>query len=200
MFDITSSIMMRRSSSTGSSSSALSLSPVGWNPNKSAILPPSITAYQTADITTEIIISITPKASTMRRSLSPEPCHLNLSSSHQACAFPSWPARDFLTLQSNQTPTRNYISANNIPNSRITDDELESLDFSRPQYQAEDDEAVIGISWSAINNPTSEIIPALQVCERRLRLPPPPAGYRRRSSSRKSPTRKSQKQLGAITE
>lgn len=193
---------MRRSSSTASSTGSLSLSPIGWTPSRPTISPPSITSYQTINITREYVILTSPKTSMKRSSLSPETSRLNLSSSHQAYAFPSWPVRDSLIPQSNQSPTSCYFSPNYVPNSRITDDELESLDFTRPQIQSyQSDEAVLGISWSAINNPTSEIIPALQVFERRLRLPPPPAQYRRRSSSRKrSPSRKSQKQLGAIAE
>lgn len=204
MFELTSSIMMRRTSSTDSTSStsSLSLSPTGWSPSRATMSPPSVTSYpSTIKITSEFTV-IRPTTPESRMMLSPEPSRLNLSTSNQAYAFPSWPVRDSLTPPlSQQSPTSCYFSPNYIPNSRISDDDLAALDFTKQKAVAyQPDEAVLGLSWSAVNNPSSHIVPALQVCERRLRLPPPPAQYRRRSSSRRSPSRKSNKTLVAIAE
>ncbi|CAF9903490.1 MAG: hypothetical protein GOMPHAMPRED_000306 [Gomphillus americanus] len=192
-------MMQRSSSSSSSSSSLLSLSPTGWNPSRSTISPPSITASPTS----EMNLSARPTSPEMRRAfLSPEPARFQLLSSPQhAYAFPSWPIRDSLTpTGSEPSPTTCYFSPNYIPNSRISDTDLEALDFTKRVVVCETEEAVTGISWSAINNPTCDVVPALQVSERRRRLPPPPAQYRRRNSSRKSPIRKNQKSLVAIAE
>jgi hypothetical protein len=206
MFDLT--IVMRRRSSSGNSTlsqpSSLSLSPVGWTV-RPTMSPPSVSSSPTPSTASSTDSSFTLRQTTSsaatpkRRALSPPPSRFTTTApaTHQACAFPSWPIRDSLTPPPiTSSPTTSYFSpVESCPSSRISDSDLEELEF-QPIAVAESDSTVAAISWSAIG---TDAVP--QVGQRTRRLPPPPAQYRRSNSNRRSPTRKSgSKKLGAIAE
>ena len=93
-------------------------------------------------------------------------------------------------------PSSNY----GLPSSRISDEDLEDLDFSSPglDVNALGDGVGLGISWSAVGGANVEMgVPR----ERRRRLPPPPAmNVRRRSSSRGTKRKGKAGMLGVINE
>lgn len=104
---------------------------------------------------------------------------------------------------STPSPTSSYFSPSNaLPSSRISDADLEELDFSYLNDSSEEEAAMgLGISWSAVGTGAVAPLPQhQQVVERRRRLPPPPVQYRRRSSSKVPSRKRDPKKLGAITE
>ena len=139
---------------------------------------------------------------------------------HRHCAYPSWPARATLGQDITTSPTGYYagnaFDATPLPSSRISNEDLESLDFSSAPATkrcGEDDDAALflngssgavaaaglGISWSAVGNGNVPSVGA-RVPERRRRLPPPPVQVRRRSSSRGVKRKSRAAALGPIAE
>ena len=213
-------IMTRRASTSSCSSTSSSisgsptpsLSPSGWNPSRPTISPATVTPLTPSPpvaVTPELDYFSTPGSTSSKRSgLEPlilHPFDLS-SSSYRQCAFPSWPARASLAPEMTASPNSYGFSsdadlfpASHVPSSRISDEDLESLDLSCATTKRHGDDhrtvdicvdddsasdAGLGISWSDVGNGNVPSV-ATRLPERRRRLPPPPSvQVRRRSSSR----------------
>jgi hypothetical protein len=134
---------------------------------------------------------------------------------HGSYAYPCWPAGDSLSSSDKErqrkmaasslsSPTTHSPTSHGYapPSSRVSDEDLASLDFSRPSTvasrsqhhldtlaeAADDGAGCVGISWSQVGCGAPSLAVDERFFERRRRLAPPPAGAlimqgeRRRSS------------------
>ena len=214
----------RSNSSTSSPSSSASsptpsLSPSGWNPTRPTISPPTVapvTPSEDAGLAEYFTAPGSTTSSRTCRLYAPFLSPLQLSGTpHHHCAYPSWPAGPCLASDVTSSPT-SYVAAFDdapLPSSRISDEDLESLDLSSApssRRSSNEDEpflggdsaaaaaAGLGISWSDVGG--GNVPAAARVPDRpRRRLPPPPV-LRRRSSSRGVKRKSRSTTLGVIAE
>ena len=181
--------MHRDRSSSGSStrstssSRSLSLSPGGWNPSKPLMSPATTT-------TTPFSTPPVPDVHAHRKLLASRLETFAPESAYNSYAYPCWPAGDSLSHTRNTSRhetgssqiAQAYHGAYAPPSSRIDDEDLECLDFSRRAEEDRKAEFEGGISWSQVGTGAPVLAAPTQV-ERRKRCPPPGGLIMERRSS-----------------
>jgi hypothetical protein len=139
------------------------------------------------------------------------------STGRSSYAYPHWPSGDSLSANSSPSNRCAHSGAHAagtgatsvpqslaLPSSKISDEDLEGLDFSNAPQPPCNLESLAempvgrplesgGISWSQVGGQTAAPTPE----PRRRRLPPPPAGYMmHRDSSRRGGKRSPSRQRG----